>query len=60
MMCYQTIDKSKHININYDHPAPSDHEIEILARLLKPGKELPSLTSLPYVNQLIAEHYLDE
>ena len=50
MMRSKMVDKSKHIDINYDHPAPSNQEIEILARSLKPGKELPPLISLPYVN----------
>ena len=50
----------KHIDINYDHPAPSNYEIETSARSLKPGQELPPLIRILYVNQLIAEHYLDE
>ena len=53
------VNKSKHIGIIHDHHGPSDHEIEILVRTLKPEK-LPPLVGSPYIDQLIAEHYLDE
>ena len=54
---------SKMVNINDYNEKPSDENIEMLLKSLKPGKKLPLLTDYfypyDYPEQLIAEHYLD-
>ena len=46
-----------------DAPTPTEQELKILVKLLKPGKKLPPLTDFfypaNYTEQLIAENYLD-
>ena len=53
----------KMVDINDYGEGPTDEELEILVRSLKPGKKLPPLTDFfypaNYIEQLIAENYLD-
>ena len=54
---------SKMVNISHYGEKPTNEEIEILLKSLKPGKKWPLLIDYPYTEhypgQLIAENYLD-
>ena len=58
MMLYKMIDIQDH------GKEPSEEEIEILIKSLKPGMKLPLLNNYGfpdhYLEKLIAEHYLNE